>query len=243
MPEGPSLVILKEALLPFKGKKVIAVAGNTSIDKNRLLDQKIIDLKTWGKQLFICFKDFSVRIHLLMFGTYSINEKNDGRQLRLGLTFTKGEINFYTCAVKLFEEPLDELYDWSADVMSNVWSAANAPNKLKEIPDILICDALLNQEIFSGVGNIIKNEILFIQRIHPLSKVGAIPPRKLNALIKEARDYSFKFYEWKKAFELKKHWLAHTKKMCPRDHVPLTKKHLGKTKRRSFYCEECQVKY
>ena len=29
MPEGPSLVILKEELQPFKGKKIIEVTGNS----------------------------------------------------------------------------------------------------------------------------------------------------------------------------------------------------------------------
>lgn len=36
-----------------------------------------------------------------------------------------------------------------------------AKAKLKATPDELICDALLEQDIFAGVGNIIKNEILY----------------------------------------------------------------------------------
>ncbi len=33
MPEGPSLVILKEEVQSYKGKKVITVSGNTKIKK------------------------------------------------------------------------------------------------------------------------------------------------------------------------------------------------------------------
>ena len=62
-------------------------------------------------------------------------------------------------------------------------------------------------------------------------------------LIKEDRDYAFDFLKWKKAFELKQHWLAHTKKICPRCNIPLMKEHLGKTNRRTFYCNNCQVLY
>ncbi len=65
--------------------------------------------------------------------------------------------------------------------------------------------------VFAGVGNIIKNEVLFRIRVHPLSKIGKLPPRKLSELIKQARQYSFDFLEWKKAFVLRKHWLAHNK--------------------------------
>ena len=43
-----------------------------------------------------------------------------------------------------------------------------------------------------------------------------------------------------KNYELKKHWLAHTKKICPRCNLPFIKKYAGETKRRTFYCEYCQ---
>lgn len=127
--------------------------------------------------------------------------------------------------------------------MSSSWDPAKAKSKLKEKKGIIVCDALLDQHIFSGVGNIIKNEVLFRIKVHPESEVTKLPPRKLNELIKEAKVYSFQFLQWKKDFVLKKHWLAHTKKTCPRDHIPFVKKHLGKTHRRSFYCTKCQHLY
>ena len=98
-------------------------------------------------------------------------------------------------------------------------------------------------ERLSGVGNIIKNEVLFRIRVHPLSKVGALSPRKLRDLVEQARQYSFEFLEWKKAFVLRKHWLVQTRRECPRCHIPLSKAHLGVTNRRSFYCEQCQIPY
>ena len=108
---------------------------------------------------------------------------------------------------------------------------------------MLVVDALLDQTIFAGVGNIIKNEVLFRIKVHPETKVGALPARKLTELVKEARIYSFQFLEWKKAFVLKKQWKAHTKKVCTTCAGPLTKVYLGKTARRTFYCAHCQVKY
>lgn len=243
MPEGPSIVILKEAVQLFKGKKVIVVKGNTKIDKKRMEGLRIIDFKSWGKHFLICFKSFTVRIHFMLFGSYRINEKKESRAERLSLQFDNGELNFYTCSVRIIEEPLDEIYDWSADVMNESWSTAKARKKLKAQPEILVCDALLSQEIFAGVGNIIKNEILFRIYVHPKSIIGKLPPNKLTELIKEACNYSFDFLEWKKAFILKKHWLVHTKKMCPRCDIPLVKEYLGKTQRRSFFCNNCQVLY
>jgi len=242
MPEGPSIVILKEEVEPFKGKKVIEVSGNRKIDLQRMQSQIVRDFKSFGKQFLICFDKFSVRIHLLLFGSYRINERKETSP-RLSLRFSNGELNFYACSIRFIEEPLDQVYDWSADVMSDTWNPIAAEKKLMAHPQMLACDALLNQEIFAGVGNIIKNEVLYKLKIHPESEVGCLPEKKRKLLIKEARDYSFDFFEWKKKYELKKHWLAHTKSVCLRCNIPLIRKHLGKTNRRSFFCDKCQVKY
>jgi endonuclease-8 len=242
MPEGPSIVILKETIARFNRKKVLKVTGNAKIDMKRMENKTIRSIGSWGKHLLLWFDGFFIRIHLLMFGSYRINETK-ATQLRLGLKLKNDELNFYTCAVKLEEGDPGETYDWSADVMNDHWDAKKAFKKVKENPGAMICDVLLDQDIFSGVGNIIKNEILFITRIHPESKAGKIPAAKMKALLKEAVSYSFDFLRWKKAFELKKHWLAYGKKTCPRCKIPLHKEYPGVRKRRSFFCNNCQELY
>ena len=243
MPEGPSLVILKEELQPFIGKTILFAGGNTkTIDTSALAGKKMVDVKTWGKHLLICLPTFTIRIHFLMFGKYLVNEKKDAAP-RIHLEFADGEINFYTCSVKIIEEPLDEVYDWKADVLSEAWDAKAAKQKLKAIPGTLVTDALLDQTIFSGVGNIIKNEVLYRIKVHPKSTVGSLPAKKLNELIKEARGYSIDFLKWKKEYTLRQHWLVHTKTICERDGDKIVKEYLGKTNRRTFFCNTCQVKY
>jgi endonuclease-8 len=243
MPEGPSIVILKEAVEEFRGRKVIAATGNTQkVDLQQFTGQVITDFKSWGKHFLICFPNTTLRIHFMLFGSYRINE-GKSTPARLSLQFDDGELNFYACSVQQIDTPLDEIYDWSADVMNPDWNPAKAEEKLKSHPTMLVCDALLDQHIFSGVGNIIKNEVLFRVHIHPKTQVGALPPGKLHELISEAVIYSFDFLTWKKEFTLRKHWLAHTKKTCPRDGMPLIKEYLGKTNRRTFYCEFCQELY
>lgn len=244
MPEGPSLVILKEAVTQFNNKKIISARGNAKIDLELLRNKKVTAIKTWGKQFFVCLDGFFIRIHFLMFGSYSIDEQTKpDKSLRLALTFRNGTVFFYTCSVRILEGNPDEMYDWEADVLNDGWNPRKAKRKLRSMPDDLVCDALLDQQVFSGVGNIIKNEVLFRIRLHPETLVKNIPAKKLTQLVQEARNYSFDFLKWKKAFVLKKNWLVHTKKICPRCNLPLIKKYPGKTKRRTFYCENCQVKY
>ena len=137
MPEGPSIVILKEEVQPFIGKKIIEVEGNSKQDIQRLSGQKIIDFKSWGKHFLICFKDFTVKIHFMLFGSYKINGQKEDRSPRLRLIFNEGEINFYACSVKFIEEDLDEVYDWTSDVMTDRWDPKAAKEKLKKIPETI----------------------------------------------------------------------------------------------------------
>ena len=242
MPEGPSIVILRELVEKFVGRVVRNAEGNAKIDRSRLKGQKIVSIRSFGKQLLIEFPKCSIRVHLLMFGSYRIDERAD-KPPRLRLTFARGELNFYSCSVRMIDEPLADVYDWRSDVMSDKWDPALARKRLCAEPKTLVCDALLDQAIFSGVGNIIKNEVLFRIRVHPLSTVGGLPPRKLSEMVEQARQYSFDFLEWKKEFTLRAHWLAHNKSVCPRDHIKFKRAHLGVRHRRSFYCESCQKKY
>ncbi|MGF7230239.1 DNA-formamidopyrimidine glycosylase family protein [Arachidicoccus sp.] len=242
MPEGPSILILKELVQPFCGKKILEVTGNTKQSKERLLNCTVRSFKSWGKQFLICFDDFTVRIHLLLFGSYLINETK-AAQPRLSLHFENGLINFYACSVKFLEDPLDSIYDWEADILSQHWNPLAAKVKLLKTPSLLVCDALLTQDIFAGSGNIIKNEVLFRERLHPLNKIEDLNVVQLESLIDATRSYAFDFLKWKKNFELKKHWQAHNRTICPRCNIAFKRAYLGKFKRRTFYCSNCQILY
>lgn len=242
MPEGPSILILKEEVQQFTGQKVISVSGNAAIDISRLKDKTITTFKTWGKHFLIGFEDFTVRIQLLMFGTYKINERKDAKP-RLRLVFENGELNFYTCLVKILEGDLNSYYDWSVDVMDDNWNPKKAQISLEKMSDKMICDVILDQNIFAGVGNIIKNEVLYRCYVHPESIVGKIPPNDISQIIAECSTYSFEFLYWKKKSELKEHWEAYSKSICLRCNLPFHKEHTGERKRKSFFCTNCQKLY
>jgi endonuclease VIII len=242
MPEGPSIVILKEDLRKFRNKKVMEVAGNAKIDLGRINGNKIVDFKSWGKHLLICFDDFFIRIHLLMYGRCLINEQKEISP-RLSLKFKTGEINFYNCSVRIVEGPPDDIYDWEVDTMSEDWNPKKALKETRVRENEMICDVLLDQDVFAGAGNIIKNEVLFITRVQPESITGKIPLKKLKEIVTVTRNYCFDFYRWKKKFELRKHYLIYTKVICPRCGIKRVLKKTGKKERRSFFCTNCQVRY
>jgi endonuclease-8 len=244
MPEGPSIVLLREAAAPFVGRRVLAVAGNSKQPIERLRNRVLRDARSWGKHFMLDFGTQWVKVHFGLFGSWRISEERLGvPRLRLG--FSRGEfLALYACSVRLHEGALEDQYDWALDVMHPDWDAGAARARLRRHPDALVADALLDQALFPGVGNIIKNEVLHRVRLHPESRVGALPPRKLAQLVDQARAYSFDFLEWKRAFVLRKHWQVHAKRTCPRDGAPLAyRQHLGRQQRRAFWCPACQRLY
>ena len=243
MPEGPTIVLMKEDLQKFVGKKVIETDGSEVSQTPEIKGQILREIKTFGKQTYLIFDTIIFKIHLLMFGSYSLYKRKDIDTLRLGLAFKDGGMYFYTCSVKIVDESFLKKIDWEADVMSNDWNPERTEKVLKENPKMIICVALMNQDIFSGVGNIIKNEALFRVGIHPESLIGNLPPKKLKEIISEARNYSFDFKKWKKANVLSKHFQIYHQKNCPKCGAEVSKKDTGKSKRTSFFCKNDQKMY
>ena len=243
MPEGPSIVILREEAAAFAGRTIRRAEGNAKIEMQRLPGRRVLSLRSFGKQFLIELSDqLTVRVHLLLFGSYRINEGRDIAP-RLRLVFDEGELNFYNGSVRLLEGDLHTLFDWRGDVMSDCWDPKLARARLRKMPHALVCDALLDQTVFAGVGNIMKNEVLYRIRVHPLSTIGALSPYKLRQLVEQARVYAFEFLAWKKAHVLARHWLVHNRGRCPRHDIPLQRAYLGNTHRRSFFCLRCQKLY
>ena len=243
MPEGPQIVFLKEQAAQFVGQRVLEAGGDApEIPFELITGQALTAIKTFGKELLFCFPTFTIRIHLLLFGKYALNEELN-RALRLKLAFETGEINFYACACRFIREPLTAVYDWSTDVLHDSFDPARALAKLYQKPQQLICDALLNQRILAGVGNGIKNEVLFRRQIHPASLVREVPAAELKMLIRGCVTLSFEYLRWQQEGTAGGHWQAYKQKECPRDYIPLRKEKLGKSGRSCYFCDKCQHLY
>lgn len=242
MPEGPSIIILKEKAAHLKNKIVSEATGYAKLDMGALEHKKIIDLKTWGKHFLICFNDFTIRIHFGLFGSYQFDTPKKVNP-KLALHFNDTSIYFYVCTVKRLDEPLDEIYDWERDIMSDQWDPAKALDSLQTKPTTMIGDALLDQNLFSGVGNIIKNEALYRSKVHPESQIGAIPTARLKTVIKEARDYSFDFLKWRKKGELSAHFNVYQQTNDEGSHPKVVRKETGTSKRISYFIPAIQKLY
>jgi endonuclease VIII len=247
--EGPSLFLAAEQLQPFAGKRIKRVAGNSTIGIERLKGEKVHDIFAWGKHLVLQFDAFALRVHFMLWGTFAATVR--GRSVtgdyrrsgppRLVLDFPNGEITMWAASVRFVEDPhAKAAYDFAANVMADEWDARAALAKVRAFPRAEIADVLLDQAIFAGVGNIIKNEVLFRARVSPFAKVNRISDRKLRAIVADARTFSFRFLELRRTFSLRKNLEVYGKSVCPSCGGKIGRRVHGQRARRSFFCTKCQ---
>jgi endonuclease-8 len=247
--EGPSLYLAQEQLRPFKGEIVLAARGNTKLDKTMFPGRRVKDIFSWGKHLVFQFDSFALRIHFMLWGTFEAEV--DGRWVtgdyrrarvpRLAFRFENGSVNTYNCSLKLIESRNAKRdYDFTIDIMSRRWDAAAALKHVKAQPEAEIADVLLDQTVFAGVGNIIKNEVLSLTHIEPKRKVATLSTRELKRLIDETQAFSKQFYRWRKKFVLTKNLRVHRRALCPHCGGRLIREKTGQRQRWAYWCPMCQ---
>ncbi|MEO5742806.1 MAG: endonuclease [Vicinamibacterales bacterium] len=247
--EGPSLHLAAEQLQPFAGRTIESVTGNSKIGIERLAGQAVKEIFAWGKHLVFQFDTFALRVHFMLWGTFAATVRGssvtgDYRRSgppRLVLNFPNGEITIWAASIRFVEDARARAtYDFTADIMADEWNARAAFAKVRAFPRAEIADVLLDQRIFAGVGNIIKNEVLFRTRVSPFAKVRVISDRKLRAIVADARTFSFRFLELRRIFSLRKNLEVYRRSVCPRCGDKIERRVHGQRARRSFFCKKCQ---
>jgi endonuclease VIII len=198
-------------------------------------------LKAGASTCFSFFSSGVVKVHLGLFGEILINERKKVNR-SFYLEFSKGEINGYVLSASKLKKPIEEVYDWRTDILSTSFDRAYVKKLLKEKPDRTIDDVLMDQDVFTGVGNKIRNEALYRAGIHPLSIVGKIPAAAITKLIKEVVNYAKLFY-----MNLQKTGVHNTFHVYQQEYAAddskVTMKVLPKTKRKVFFSEHRQKLY
>jgi endonuclease VIII len=241
MPEGPSILHLRNQLLPFKGKIVREAGGYGDMPTGWIKGKKLQDIITWGKHLLFVFPNGTVRVHLMLFGSILINKRRKVNR-SFFLEFDKGEINGYVVKAQKLEASLAETYDWRMDILSDAFDPAYVKTLLKKEADKTIDDVLMDQQVFSGVGNKIRNEALYRAGIHPMSITGKIPAAKITKLIKEVVNYAKLFYNELETKGEHKMFDVYQQEYAA-DGSEVTMKVLPKTKRKIFFSEHKQQLY
>ncbi|XP_048392549.1 endonuclease 8-like 2 [Stegostoma tigrinum] len=189
-----------------------------------------------------------LRFHFGMFGSVRANEfsrakgankKGDWQDPspRLVLYFPGEQfLVFYNCRICLCSSPSS---GHTSDILHPKFDRNVALQALKQAQPV--CYTLLNQQLFSGLGNIIKNEVLYLSAIHPMSLGCLLRVEQRQTLLDKVIEFSHEWLDKKvKGKGLKYH--VYQREQCPQGHT-VERADLGPPhclQRPTWWCPVCQ---
>ena len=200
MPEGDTIFLAAEELrIHLLGRTVLAAQAAGRAQVSRLVGASVESIETVGKNLVIHFSNgLSVRTHLRMTGRwrrFASTERWQRPPARPALVL-KVEGSTVVC----FDAPIVEVFATRSqalhpglaplgpDLLDPAFDGQAAFDRFRAAdPDRTIGEALLDQHLVAGIGNVFRSEILFIERVDPFSPVASLSDGTLERLIATAR--------------------------------------------------------
>lgn len=180
MPEGDTVfraaAQLREALV---GKTLtrcdIRVPRYAAVD---LTGQVVDEVLSRGKHLFIRVGDASIHSHLKMDGSWRIGaSKVPVHKIRIVLgTADSTATGIDLGILEVLERRCDQdvVEHLGPDLLGRDWDPQVAAANLVADPDRELADALLDQRVMAGVGNVYANELCFVFGRTPDAAVGTL---------------------------------------------------------------------
>lgn len=163
-----------------------------------LRGQVVREVVPRGKHLFVRTDgEVSVHSHLGMDGTwrlYAPGERWRGRAFEVrGVLGTERHVavghRLRRLEVLRTSIEAEVLRHLGPDVLGPDWDAAEATRRLTSSPDREVGDALIDQSVMAGPGNVYRSEVCFLAGVDPRISVGDVPePAALVELMKSLMD-------------------------------------------------------
>jgi endonuclease VIII len=155
-------------------------------------------VRSAGKHLLIELTgDLVLRTHMRMSGSWHIYRPGErwrrGRQaMRIVIATSEYVAVAFDVPVAEFLSSHDlerhgELNALGPDLLDEEFDASEAVRRLHAAATAPLGDALLNQRLLAGVGNVFKSEVLFVCRLDPFRTVGSLDEAQVTELVKAAR--------------------------------------------------------
>jgi endonuclease-8 len=225
---------------------------------------KITAVEARGKHLLIQFDDgATLHTHMELHGRWDVYRRGErwqkpGHTARVVIAVDDG-----TCAV-CFAAPIVELRRAGrAGAPTRASRALDAlgPDLCDDNPDLdevlrrvaaldidsrgaaqTIGDALLDQRVAAGTGNVFKSEICWARRVHPFTPLDAIDETERRALFETAHAMLRSNLDTPRRVTYRDGLAVYGKagRACPRCRTPIAQAYGGDTSRTTFWCPTCQ---
>ncbi len=214
-----------------------------------------------GKHLLLDLQAWTLRVHLGLFGSwhhYAVGQawQKPAWMASLSLqTATELWVCFNAADVELLppaallKTPVGAL---GPDLLAANWQMAPVLQRLQQQPPTaVLIDVLLDQHVACGIGNVYKNDLCFFFRRHPLTPAAALTAAQWTDLFAIARQWlQSNVGGWRRTTTYDRRLgdrgpkvarlYVYGKAHCPACAGPLRREILGRQRRRTFWCPDCQ---
>ena len=187
MPEGDTIHKIANFLAPvLKGQEVRALSLARPAENRSLAGCRIREVTARGKHLYIAFdNELALRSHLGMYGSWhhyppGAEWRKPASQASVVLeTPERVYVCFNARDVEWVRTPSvrQRVLDMrlGPDLTAGGVSIDAVPSRARALleADAPLVDVLLDQRVASGIGNVYKSELLFLQHLAPLQALGA----------------------------------------------------------------------
>ena len=153
-----------------------------------------------GKHVLMRFSgDLLLRTHMRMNGSWHIYRpgerwRKSRRDMRIVIATDAFEAVGFNVPVAEFLqgraiERQEDLRLMGPDLLGVTFDEAEALRRLRARADSSIADALLNQRVVAGIGNVYKSEVLFLCGVNPFTVVAEVSEDQLRCLLTTARTH------------------------------------------------------
>jgi endonuclease-8 len=156
-----------------------------------LTGQVVDEVLSRGKHLFIRVGRVSIHSHLKMDGSWRVGNRPVRVDHRARIILETNGVRAVGADLGVLEilerdRDCDVVAHLGPDLLGEDWDPARAAANLAARPDRPIGEALLDQRVLAGIGNVYRNELCFVSGHLPTAPVGAVADP--HRLVSRARD-------------------------------------------------------
>src|SRR5215210_2708322 len=244
MPEGDSLHRAARRLQALVGERVAVAAPHPRAAAagvaERLDGRRLEAVEAVGKNLLLSFEGgFVLRSHLRMSGRWQLRERGRARAGTPWLVLAGREREAVLWNGPVLELTARGTRRLGPDILAQAPDlAAMIANLRREHPARELGDALLDQRLVAGIGNLWKAEALWHARVSPWRRVGDVSDEELRAVVGEAARLM------RRSLDTGREARSIYRKAgrpCPRCRAPIEFRGQGDANRTAYWCPSCQT--
>ena len=267
MPEGDTIFrtarTLRAALV---GKDVVDVTTRVAqvqqVGPRRLVGQRVAAVESRGKHLLMWFSpsDLALHSHMRMNGSWHLYPP--GRPWRRPAPSAKVVLSFADVVAVCFSAPVvavlarsqiehhPTLSALGPDAMAARTDLQEARHRLDQRAVWTIGEALLDQRVLAGIGNVYKSEVCFLHAVDPWTPVRLVAPDARDALLATAERLLKANGLGSSARRVttgltgpgreRLHVYGRAGRPCPRCGTPIRVAQQGVQARVTYWCTRCQ---